>query len=183
MIYFAHNVYNNSMIEREKTFLAKYIPQDVFTCESKDIIDIYIPKNQTHPHLRVRKSGDEYEITKKVQVEKDDASTQKEFTIPVTKEEYDALSGLPGKQVEKRRYYYLHNGKTIEFDIFLNDLSGLVLIDVEFSSEEEKAQFIMPDFCLVDITQEEFIAGGVLCGKTYKDISAQLQAFGYNSIK
>jgi len=171
------------MIEREKTFLAKYIPQEVLTCDSKDIVDIYIPKNQTHSHLRIRKSGEEYEITKKVQVEKDDASTQKEFTIPLTKEEYDVLSGLPGKRVEKRRYYYLHNGKTVEFDIFLGDLSGLVLVDVEFGSNEEKAQFIMPDFCLVDITQEEFIAGGVLCGKTYEDISAQLQAFGYNSIK
>ena len=165
------------MIEREKTFLAKYIPQEVLSCDSKDIVDIYIPKNQTHSHLRIRKSGEEYEITKKVQVEKDDASTQKEHTIPLTKEEYDVFSGLPGKRVEKRRYYYLHNGKTVEFDIFLGDLSGLVLVDVEFGSNEEKAQFIMPDFCLVDITQEEFIAGGVLCGKTYEDISAQLQVF------
>ena len=167
------------MIEREKTFLAKYIPQDVLTCESKDIIDIYIPKNQTHSHLRIRKSGDVCEITKKVQVEKDDASTQKEFTIPLTKEEYEALSVLPGKRVEKRRYYYPYNGKTIEFDVFLGDLSGLVLVDVEFDTAEEKTAFDMPDFCLADITQEEFIAGGMLCGKTYEDISAQLQAFEY----
>ena len=170
------------MIEREKTFLAKYIPQDVLACESKDIIDIYIPKNQTHPHLRVRKSGEEYEITKKVQVEKDDASTQKEFTIPMTKEEYNALSVLPGKRVEKRRYYYPYNGKTVEFDVFLGDLSGLVLVDVEFDTAEEKAVFDMPDFCLVDITQEEFIAGGMLCGKSYRDIAQKLEGFGYTTL-
>lgn len=40
----------------------------------------------------------------------------------------------------------------------------------------------MPDFCLADITQEDFIAGGMICGKTYADIESEVQRFGYVKI-
>ena len=40
----------------------------------------------------------------------------------------------------------------------------------------------MPDFCLADVTQEEFVAGGALCGKKYPDIEQKLAAFGYSRI-
>ena len=36
-------------------------------------------------------------------------------------------------------------------------------------SIEEKDAFVAPDFCLVEVTQELFIAGGMLCGKRYAD--------------
>lgn len=39
-----------------------------------------------------------------------------------------------------------------------------------------------PDFCLVDVTQETFLAGGMLCGKRYADIEAGLDRFGYRKI-
>lgn len=42
--------------------------------------------------------------------------------------------------------------------------------------------FQMPDFCLCEVTQEEFIAGGMLCGKRYTDIEADLERFGYKRI-
>ena len=66
--------------------------------------------------------------------------------------------------------------------MFQGDLKGLVLVDFEFESEQEKQAFEKPDFCLVEVTQEEFIAGGMLCGKTYKDIEKNLQKFGYKSL-
>ena len=57
-----------------------------------------------------------------------------------------------------------------------------MLIDFEFQNVEEQANFVMPDFCLVEITQEEFIAGGMLCGKKYEDIQAYLEKFAYQKI-
>ena len=46
------------MIELEKTYLAKEIPQGLKDCNSKEIIDIYIPKSNAHPKIRIRKNGD-----------------------------------------------------------------------------------------------------------------------------
>ena len=67
--------------------------------------------------------------------------------------------------------------------MFTGALDGLVLIDFEFETEAEKEAFVMPDFCLVEVTQEEFLAGGMLCGKSYDDISADLALFGYERIR
>ena len=37
----------------------------------------------------------------------------------------------------------------------------------------------MPDFCLKEVTQELFIAGGMICGKSYEDIEENLKRFNY----
>lgn len=40
----------------------------------------------------------------------------------------------------------------------------------------------MPGFCLVEVTEADFIAGGVICGKTYADVESQLARFGYEKL-
>ena len=40
----------------------------------------------------------------------------------------------------------------------------------------------MPDFCLADVTEEIFIAGGMLGGKKYKDIEIDLKKFNYKKL-
>ena len=56
------------------------------------------------------------------------------------------------------------------------------MIDFEFETVEEKNAFRIPEFCLIDITQEEFIAGGMVCGKSYTDIEENLRVLDYKKI-
>ena len=170
------------MIERELTFLAKHLPEGLADCDFKEIIDIYIPKESRHPTVRIRKNGDKYEITKKEPIDESDTSEMQEDTVPLTEEEFKALSTVDGKKVRKLRYYYDHNGRTAEVDVFQDDLKGLIVVDFEFETSEEKSLFKMPDFCLSDITQEEFIAGGMVCGKCYEDLIEDLTKFNYEKI-
>lgn len=58
----------------------------------------------------------------------------------------------------------------------------MVVVDFEFDNKEEKDKFEMPDFCLADVTQEEFIAGGMICGKSYEDVEKDLKKFSYKKI-
>ncbi|MBX4198546.1 hypothetical protein KW782_04425 [Candidatus Parcubacteria bacterium] len=167
------------MEELELTYLAKELPPKLKESPSKELLDIYIPSSARHPILRIRKSGSKYEITKKHPVKDGDASHQLETTIPITEEEFKELNQLSGKRVEKVRYYYKENGLLYEVDAFKGDLAGLVLIDVEFDSAKAKNEFIPPSWCLIEVIQEEFIAGGMLCGKKYSDIEAKLSTFGY----
>lgn len=169
------------MIELEKTYLAKYLPEGLAICKSKEIIDIYLPKKSAHSQLRIRKNGEKYEMTKKLPVD-NDPSKQNEYTIPLTKEEFDELNMIDGKKIQKIRYFYDYNGLQSEIDVFQWDLLGLVLVDFEFVREEDKNTFVMPDFCLVDVTQEEFIAWWVLCGKKYEDIEQELWKFDYKKL-
>lgn len=170
------------MIELELTYLAKYLPQGLTGCPSKEIIDIYIPASQPHPKLRIRQNGDTYEITKKEPVQGGDASKQEEQTIKLTSAEFQTLSQLEGKKAHKIRYYFPSERRTAEIDVFQGPLKGLVVVDFEFDTEVEKAKFAMPDFCLAEITQEDFVAGGMICGKSYQDIQDQLDRFGYKKI-
>lgn len=172
----------NNMEELELTFLAKKIPKDLKLSEKKEMIDIYLPSKDRHPTLRVRKSADKYEITRKQPVSDGDASRQLETTIRLTKAEFDELSIVQGKRVEKTRYIYKSNGTIYEIDVFEGELRGLVLVDVEFASLAEQSAFVMPEWCLADVTQEEFIAGGMLCGKKYSDIESDLKRFEYSRI-
>ena len=170
------------MEELELTYLTGELPSDFQNAPYDEMLDIYIPLASTHPILRIRKRGTTYEITKKQPIEEGDASRQLETTIPLTVEEYTALSSLQGKRVHKMRYYYSYEGRCYEIDVFQDDLNGLGLVDVEFSTQEEKEAFQPPPFCLVDVTQEDCIAGGMVCGKTYADIEERLAQLRANAL-
>lgn len=172
------------MDEFELTYLAKKEVVDKLKgVPFKDMLDIYLPSTSKHPNLRIRKNGNKYEMTKKSPVKEGDSSHQTENTIPLIPEEFSELSLLPGKRVEKRRYLYQEGKYKYEVDVFQGDLKGLVLVDVEFSSNEEKGVFVRPAWVLADVTQEEFVAGGMLCGKSYKDIEKKLNRFSYEKIE
>lgn len=173
----------NQELELELTFLAKELPEGVKTAKPIRIVDIYIPDTPEHSHLRLRQKGDKYEITKKMPVVEGDASEQTEQTIPLTKDEFIALSSCSKKRVAKDRYNVEIEGKMAEVDVFIDGLKGLVLMDFEFDKVDEKSAFKMPSVALADVTQEDFIAGGLLAGKTYDDISSELKRFNYKRVE
>ncbi len=169
--------------EFERTYLAKSLPADLTDHPVKEILDIYIPASAAHPTLRIRKNGERYEMTKKQPVDDADYSHQTEHTISLTAAEWQDLAQLPGKRVRKLRYQYPYQGITLEFDLFQDDLAGLVEVDAEFTSKAASADFTMPEYCLADVTQETFLAGGMLCGKSYADIADDLARYNYQPIK
>ncbi len=170
-------------IEQELTYLAATLPPEINGVTPTRLKDIYIPETaNVHPQLRLRKKGQKYEITKKVPLIEGDASAHTELTIPLEENEFVALEGASKKVVEKDRYNVEISGYPAEVDVFVGELSGLVLIDFEFDNEDSKSKFVAPSICLADVTQEKFIAGGLLAGKAYADIEPQLKSFGYSSL-
>jgi len=167
------------MLEFERLFLAKKLPEGLEKCKSKEVLDIYHPHDSHHPVLRLRKNGDKYEMTKKEVVS---AGVFKEQTIILTAEEFNVLSKIEGKPVHKIRNFYPYDGRTLEIGVFQGALKGLVLIDVEFTSEEDMKNFTLPDFFLTEVKSKEFLAGGMLCGKSYSDIEPFLKQMDYKKI-
>lgn len=170
------------MIELELTYLAKQLPEGLQKCDSKQIVDLYVENGTDHADLRIRKNGDKYELTRKMPVSDGDASKQTETTITLNEVEFNSFKNTDARKVAKTRYYYEHDGRTAEFDVFEDGLAGLVVVDFEFEDESEKNNFPIPEFCLADITQEKFIAGGILAGKSYDDIASELKRFNYEKL-
>ena len=171
-------------IELERTFLAKYLPEDLESCQSKNMHDSFIPKEARHPVLRIRKNGEKFNITRKYPKTEDDMSVMIEETINLSEEEYKSMQQIDGKEHQKIRYQYpTENAKVCEIDVYQGALKGIVLVDFEFNTIEEKDNFTHPDFCLVEVTGDENIAGGYLCGKSYEDIKEGLQKYNYKKIE
>jgi len=169
--------------EIEKTYLAKYFPKDLKKFPHQEIIDLYIPKSREHPTIRIRKIGENYELTRKAPVDLKDCSFSEELTIKLDKNEYAVLKKLPAYKIHKIRYYYKYKNKIAEFDIFLGRLRGLVVVEVEFKNKREMKNFEMPDFCLVDVTQMKLVAGGLLSKKKYNDLNNKLlKKLSYKSL-
>jgi len=170
-------------IEYELTYLAKNLPDEILGVEGEYVRDVYVPDSVSHAHLRLRQRGADYVITKKAPAYGSDSSEQSEETIPLTKEEYDALASCSTKVVAKRRYKVSVGGHMAEVDVFQEQLEGLVEIDFEFGSSEEKSAFVPPEVCLADVTQEEAFAGGYLSGRSYEDIESVLDKYGYEKLE
>ena len=169
-------------VELEVTYLAKIIPEGLTDCRHTVIEDVYFPAAAPHAKTRVRRKGDKYEFTKKTQLDPSDAGNQQEQNVSLTAEEYQALAKGDGRRVIKTRYYLPYQGLTAEVDIFGGELEGLVVVEFEFDSIEAKNSFVMPDFCLADVTQDDIIAGGVLAGKSYADVAPRLTQYNYQPL-
>ncbi|MEI6462948.1 MAG: hypothetical protein WCO33_04780 [bacterium] len=165
-------------IEYEKTYLAKYLPKDLIDFPFVEITDIYPKYGKGINGPRFRKRNDKYEITKKVLIN-NDPSAQTEHTIPLLKEEFEVLTKINAYKIVKKRYLY----NCAEIDVFEDKLKGLVLVDFEFKTEEEKQEFKMPEYCLADVTNEDIIAGGNLSSKTIEDLREFFEKYGYILIK
>lgn len=168
-----------SQTEIETTYLALSLPEGLNRSKGRTIVDTYFPADTSNPKLRIRQKGDKYTLTKKTQLDPNDASAQAEENIDLTPEEYAALKAGQGKTVAKIRYEVSVGEYTAEVDIFTGDLEGLVLVEFEFPSKEARDTFTKPDFCGTDVTQEDFIAGGMLAGKTLADISSDLERLNH----
>ena len=162
------------MNELEITCLVKKLPKD---WEKHPVLLIkqgYFSKKGASP-LRIRQKGNYFSLTKKIPLKAGDFSQFEEKTIEITKEEFDRLWPSVVASLEKKRVLYkLDGGLTAEIDIFEGPLKGLVLVEVEFSSEEEKTSFKLPEWFGCDVTQEKWVAGKRLAGKSFAEIKPLL---------
>lgn len=169
-------------VELERTYLPKELPAGVLQSRSKEIVDTYLPKGAEHSKIRLRKIGDEYEITKKEVHHADVGKNRVEHTIKLTQEEYAALSTVDGMRLAKTRYYYEEGGVMYEVGVYAGDLAGLVTVDVEFESVEAMEVFTPPSWILTETTQVKELRAGMLCRMKYSDLEPTLTALGYTPI-
>ncbi len=104
----------------------------------------------TEPVVRIRRQDDEYYLTYKSK----GFMTREEYNLPLTKDAYLHLKPkADGLVISKTRYLIPEkNGLTIELDVFHQEYEGLLLAEVEFSSQEEAESYCPPDWFGEDVT-------------------------------
>lgn len=137
-------------MEIEKKFLIqslKDVPGDISDYDYHDLEQGYL---STAPVVRVRKEDDTYYLTYKGS----GMLVREEYNLPLTAESYEHLvQKADGIVIKKRRYLIpLDGGLTCELDVFHGKYEGLLLAEVEFSSEEEANAFVPPAWFGSDVT-------------------------------
>ena len=162
-------------LEIEVAYMPKELPPELLKGNPTRIVDIYLSaETELLSKLRLRQKGESYEFTKKVNLDPDDLSIQEEYNTPLSKAEFEILRSAGGREVVKDRYKVPLGEHIMEIDIFREKLEGLIIIEVEFKNQAAKEAFAAPAYFGNEVTQEDFIAGTYLAGKSLDAIQADI---------
>lgn len=134
-------------MEIERKFLIHKLPDNLDTCPFQVLEQAYLC---TDPVVRVRRSDDTYTLTYKSK----GLMSREEYNLPLTADSYEHLKQkADGNVIRKKRFQLpLPNALTIELDLFDAPFEGLILAEVEFTSEEQALAFLPPDWFGEEVT-------------------------------
>lgn len=134
-------------MEIERKFLVKSMPEDLEKYPMRLLEQGYL---NTNPVVRVRRDGEGCELTYKGK----GLLAREEYNLPLDEASYQhLLEKCDGLILTKRRYEIpLTEALTAELDVFEGDYAGLMLVEVEFSSEKDAEAFQQPAWFGEDVT-------------------------------
>jgi CYTH domain-containing protein len=136
--------------ERERVFLVKKLPEDLgkYTPVPISVGDFF--DVNSNDALKIRQKGSNYQLIKK---ETNSAQERIEHIINIKKGEFDILSKCTVQFHRKNRYLYPFGKYTVEVDCYQDSLDGYVRAEVEFETDEEMNNFILPEWFGEEITE------------------------------
>ena len=138
-------------MEIERKFLIK---ENAFDLSQYDFVELQQAYISTSPVIRVRKrttaNTEEFILT----VKSKGMLSRQEFELNLDTEDYNnLLKKAEGNVITKRRYIIpLSDGLTLELDYFKEIFEGLIMGEIEFSSEDEAKKYNLPDFVIREVT-------------------------------
>jgi CYTH domain-containing protein len=163
-------------VERERRFLLAGPPPASAVTASRRITDRYLPGTR----LRLRRvdyldSGAcEFKFTQKVPAGRPGYVQGLITNTYLSAAEYDLLASLPADILAKTRL----SVPPLSIDVFDPPLHGLVLADVEFSTDEAAQSFLQPPAAIAEVTDDARFTGGSLVRARRHDLLAWLAEYG-----
>ena len=143
-------------MEIERKFQVNELPKQLDCYMKKVIKQGYLC---TGPVVRIRQSNDRYILTYKNRkgLSQEHALMCEEVELDLTKEAFEHLiNKVDGNIIEKTRYLVpLESGYTAELDVFEGVLSGFMLVEVEFATQEHAKDFVKPDWFGEDVSHDK----------------------------
>ena len=148
-------------MEIERKFLVKDLPANLDSYPHSRLTQSYISRT---PVIRLRKIEKMEETSYVLTVKSGGLAVRQEFEIPLQKTEYERLfQKVEGRVLRKVRYLIpLEDGYTAELDRFEGELSGLLLVEVEFPTVEAMNAFKAPEWFGEDVSESAKYHNSVL---------------------
>jgi len=135
-------------LEIERKFLLSVVPPGMDTNTGTRIRQGYLC-NAGEKSVRVRDKGGHFYLTCKAGI----GIARQETEVQITAEQFDALWPMTqGARIAKTRYLHPVGDWTAEIDIFKEALAPLMLVEVEFTSQQAAETFTPPAYFGRDVT-------------------------------
>ena len=134
-------------MEIERKYLVLHLPGPLESYPCRILEQGYL---NTSPVVRIRRDNDRYELTYKSA----GLMSRQEYNLPLDDKSYEhLLTKIDGRLIKKKRYMIpLSSALTAELDIFEGDLAPLMLVEVEFQTEDDADSFTAPGWFGKDVT-------------------------------
>ena len=134
-------------MEIERKYLVDTLPDHLETYPCRILEQGYL---NTKPVVRIRRDNEKYELTYK----SGGLMSRQEYNLPLDQASYEhLLTKIDGRLIKKKRYMIpLSSALTAELDIFEEDLAPLMLVEVEFQTEDDADSFTAPRWFGEDVT-------------------------------
>ncbi len=171
------SIENTYKILLRRRFLVEGLPESITPANSHlQIFDNYIENTRIRLRkIRVPETKSWTRVLEQIfPVEKDIFAKLKISPMFLTEVEYKKFEVFKGREIRKNRYFCEINKRRLEFDIYLGELWGLNIAQVYFETEEEMKNFKVPEFSVLEITDNTFFVGGNLVDKTFENIQVEI---------
>ena len=146
-------------IENERRFLLQPMVDEAFPLPGRIILDNYIVDTGLRLRQVENEEGTVYKLTKKSVLS---PGREGITTIYLSAEEYKLLAKLRAIVVSKIRFIAIHNDKIIGIDFYGNEKEDLSIAEVEFETEEQMKNFVMPISYQMEVTGNAEFTGFAL---------------------
>jgi adenylate cyclase len=136
------------MPEIERKFAVEELPEEVRQSAGSTIRQGYLSIEPVETRIRSRDGT--HELTLKSV----GGLRRTEVNLPLTAAQFDELWPLVERVIEKTRRVIDLDGYDVEVDVYTGKLEGLVVAEVEFSSEQDAANFTSPPWFGREVTDD-----------------------------
>jgi hypothetical protein len=165
-----------ALVERERRFVLRTAPSEK-PVRTVEIVDRYLDGSRIRLRAAATVDGQgagsvQYKLTQKIPDA--DGGPGLITSLYLEPDEHRLFDTLAGALLSKTRLSVPPFG----VDVFRGSLSGLVLAEAEFSSNEEMAPFLAPAWAGPEVTRDPAFSGGQLVRTTRSGLRRALARYG-----
>jgi CYTH domain-containing protein len=162
-------------VEIERRFLLAGVPEDVEIAAVNEIDDRYLDGTRLRLRRMAQVGGPtQLKLTQKLPDPDGRARQGALTTIYLSEAEHAVFARLSAGALSKSRLSLAPYG----VDVFRGALTGLVLAEAEFGSEQEAAAHAPAPFCLAEVTADPRFTGGELVRASGEQVRAWAREYG-----
>ena len=115
-----------------------------------------------------------FKLAQKVRIDDADPKRVMLTNMYITEAEHERLTSVPAAVLRKTRYSIGEAGRRVAVDVFEGPLTGLILIEADFASDEEMAAFEPPSFAGPEVSNDDRFSGGRLASTGAEELQILL---------